>query len=533
MPRVATAIALIAAFALGAALRLDQITAQVLQGDEWHLVHQLTYYRPSYIALNLGVGDYGIPLALFDAAVMRRWPLSELVLRLPMLVAGLLTVVLLPIGLAGRTKDRVRALFALLLAISPFLISYSRLARTYALTLLVAYLAYALFAKATADAKVRWGPALGYGLACGLGAWLHAIVVPMLGAPVLARGLAEWRAPRPNWRPLAAAAIPAAIAVVLALAPPLLAHTEALSAKWGVDRVGWDTVWGALFLWFGTGSNVVFVVCLVLAVAGFGPVWRDVEYARWGYLGTALTVVVILVARPWWVDKPLAFGRYLLPVVPLLLLCVAAGAVRVSDRLATAVARDRGRAVWTLAVAAPLVAALWAFSPMPEQLRYPNSYTQDVYFQYDYREATNAARVGAAGISNSPFWATLASAPAGSLTIAVAPFHYATWEWPAAIWERDSRQRVVPAYLWGACVETRHGEVPPDRRFAFRNAVHLRNPEELVRRRIDYLAYFRPTRLPGMSEPLPACEAWVREHYGPPDYADDVLWVWRIRPVGG
>lgn len=527
--RIAVAVALAAAFALGAWLRLDQIGSQVLLGDEWHLVHQLTYYPPSYIASNLGIGDFGIPLALFDWVVMQKRPLSELSLRLPMIVAGLLTVVLLPMGLAGRAGDRVRVLFALLLAISPFLISYSRTVRTYALTLLAVYLAYALFGKATAGAKVRWGPALGYGLLCGLAAWLHAVVVPMVVAPVLARGLAEWRAPRPNWRPLAVPAVAAALAMALALVPPLVAHPEAASAKWGVDSVGWNTVWGALFLWFGTGSTAVVVVCIGLAVAGFGPVWRDVVYARWACVGVALTVLLVLVARPWWVDKPLAFGRYLLPAVPLLLLCVAAGVVRVADRASAALARGRGRAGWTVAAAAPLFVLLAAGSPMREQLRNPNSYTQDGYFQYDYRAASSAARLGAAGIPGSPFWATLASAPPGSLTIAVAPFRYATWEWPAAIWERDSRQRVIPAYLWGACVKTRHGEVPPDRRFAFRNAVHLRDPDELARRGIDYLAYYRPKPLPGMSEPIPECEAWVRERYGPPHYADDVLLAWRVR----
>ena len=125
--------------------------------------------------------------------------------------------------------------------------------------------------------------------------------------------------------------------------------------------------------------------------------------------------------------------------------------------------------------------------------------------------------------------ATLAGAPAGSITVAVAPFRYASFEWPAPIWERESHQRVIPAYLWGSCTQSRHGEVPPDERFAFRNAVHVADRAAMVARGVDYLAYFRPVQLPGMSAPLPECEAWVREHYGRPDYEDDALVVWRLR----
>jgi hypothetical protein len=129
----------------------------------------------------------------------------------------------------------------------------------------------------------------------------------------------------------------------------------------------------------------------------------------------------------------------------------------------------------------------------------------------------------------SPFWARLSSASPGSLTVAVAPFDYATYDWPAPLWERASRQRVIPAFLWGACKEYGAGEVPPDARFHFRNGVHLKDKSNIVARGVDYLAYYRPEPRPGNMTPLPQCEAWVREHYGPPDYEDDTLMVWRLR----
>ena len=528
-PRALFPLCLLAAFAVGAFLRLDQILSQVLLDDEWHLVHQLTYYSPKHMATSLGSADFGIPLALFYWVLMQWFAISELTLRLPMIVAGLLTVVVLPLGLRGRLSDRIIVLFALLLALSPFLISYSRTARPYALTLLAIFVAYWLFERAMAGPEIRWRPVLGYGILCGLVVWTHAITGPMLVAPIVVRAWGVWRGEGRARRPLIASAGVAALAMALAVLPPLLADPAALSGKSGIDAVTLDTFINASYLWFGTDTRAVVCACVVLAALGWGTVWRRVPMARWATLGLLATALTLLAAKPWFVDKSLAFGRYLLPVVPLLLLAMSAGVVRVADAVRGAIGVERGRSAWTLAVAAPLLATLWITSPMPEILEFPNSYAEHSYFQYDYRKAFSSARLGTSGISRSPFWNTLAEAPRGSLTIAVAPFRYASFEWPAPIWERESHQRVVPAYLWGTCTEGRHGEVPPDRRFDFRNAVHLKDRSAMAGRGVDYLAYFRPVTLEGMSPPLPECEGWVREHYGPPDYEDSALLVWRIR----
>src|SRR5450631_1516135 len=47
-------LALAAALAIGAWLRLDQLGSQVLIEDEWHAVHQLLYYSPKQVLLSLG-----------------------------------------------------------------------------------------------------------------------------------------------------------------------------------------------------------------------------------------------------------------------------------------------------------------------------------------------------------------------------------------------------------------------------------------------------------------------------------------------
>jgi hypothetical protein len=231
-------------------------------------------------------------------------------------------------------------------------------------------------------------------------------------------------------------------------------------------------------------------------------------------------------SKPWWVDRPLAFARYLLPIVPVLLLSLASGL----SRLATALSSRAPPSVvgWLPAALAGAAVVAWLpTTPIAETLRRPNSYTQHSYIQYDYREDRNPVRIGQALFPASAFWKTLASAPAGSLTVAVAPFRFSTYEWPAPIWEAESRQRVIPAYVWGACEKERYGEVPPGEDFPFRNAVHLAGGWYDLRQRVDYLAYYRGPRWSNVSPLMPQCEAWVRERFGRPFHEDAALIVWK------
>ena len=134
-----------ATVALGAALRLDQFAMQVLLDDEWHAVHQVLRRAPAAIVLELGHADYGIPLALYDWALARTIGLSETAMRLPMMLCGLATIVVLPLAVAARIGRAQTLAFALLLAISPLLVAYSQIARPYAIGVLLGWFAHGAF----------------------------------------------------------------------------------------------------------------------------------------------------------------------------------------------------------------------------------------------------------------------------------------------------------------------------------------------------------------------------------------------------
>ena len=122
-------------------------------------------------------------------------------MRGPMLVCGLATLVLFPLYVAPRLGGATAAVFAVLLAISPLLVVYSRMARPYAITLLLGWFAHARVPSLSCSvAGPGRSPALTYGAAATLATWLHPVVAPFVlapfavGAPRLRRVPAERRA---------------------------------------------------------------------------------------------------------------------------------------------------------------------------------------------------------------------------------------------------------------------------------------------------------------------------------------------------
>jgi hypothetical protein len=155
---------------------------------------------------------------------------------------------------------------------------------------------------------------------------------------------------------------------------------------------------------------------------------------------------------------------------------------------------------------------------------------------FDFRSGPNAARDTQSQIPMSPFWQTLADRPPDSLLVAAAPFRFESYDWDGTRWERKSRQRVVPGWLTGLCVERRPGELPARDGYAFSNAVRLSDREALASRGVDYVVWQKPwvplsqDRLEEGGDHVAGCEAALRAAFGPPAYEDAQVVAFRLAP---
>ena len=525
------------AVVLGATIRLDQFTAQVLIDDEWHAVHQLLRLSPAQMFLEFGHADYSIPLGMLDWLESRWFGLSETAMRWPMLACGLATLVMFPLYVAPRLGRATASVFALLLAISPLLDVYSRIARPYAITLLLGWVAHAQFQRFHAATRGGLRAGAAYAIAAATAIWLHVIVAPFVAAPFL-WAFADLRhaapaARRARFLRLAGLALVAGAMTAALMLPPLLAHPQALSVKAATDRPGLETLSGVWYAWLGTPSTAVVVLCVALAAVGARAVWRAMPIARTGTLGIALTFAAVMITSPAWSHVPLTLARYLLPMLPLLLLGTATGSVKVAGRIGAA-GTGWPRAAAALMAVLPLV-ALAVQSPLVPLLRHPNAQTVHFVHYLDFRADHNPYLPHIESIPMSPFWATLAAQPAGTLRIAAAPFYFESYDWDAPRWERASRQTVIPGFLTGLCVDRRWGEVPQAPEFRFRNAVHLADTAALAEHGIDYVVWqkpYVPLGRPGsMGGETAHCEAALRARFGTPAFEDPHLVAFRLPGV--
>jgi hypothetical protein len=329
---------LVPTWLVGAALRLYGVPSQVLVGDENHglrvavtipLSEILTVYRPV---------DPCIPLAalyrvLGDAGV----GLSELVVRLPSVLAGLAVLVGFPWFLARQGGGDRRAwtwaaVFAWLLAISPGLVYYSRIARPYAVIALLAPLAAAAFWRWWRGGGAGWAAV--YAVAGAASAWFHLATVPFVVAP-LAFGAVDLvarqarrsrKVPAPGRSFLALAAVgtglAAGIAAFLVPAWPSLVRLVRVKADDGaLDLTG---LWEVARLEAGTAAWLT-VLFWIAAAAGAASLARrlPVVTAYAACLVAAQWLGVVVVLRPSGIDHALVVHRYVLPTLPVVLLAVS------------------------------------------------------------------------------------------------------------------------------------------------------------------------------------------------------------------
>jgi hypothetical protein len=294
------------------------------------------------------IGSQSFAWVLYSPQVFGHPPLQYLVgwaagggqaaegwMRLPFVVAGVAAVV--AVGLLGRRLfgPATGLVAAALLAVSPFHVELSQLARPYALLVLGAAASWLMLVRALErGTALDW---IGFSVAAALSCYTHYLA----GMVVVAQGVmaAAWVARRRGEGALRALVSFAAVAV-------LLAPSTGLLERFAHGQVGGGRVSLATIVDFARGA-------LAYELLGAGPraaltggllvlgLWR---LRRRPELGLAVLAVLALpLAIVWAVNptQPLA-GRYFGFALPVVVLTVALGLVGVARGAGAACARVLG-----------------------------------------------------------------------------------------------------------------------------------------------------------------------------------------------
>jgi hypothetical protein len=380
-------------FAAGSCLRLYGLSSQILLDDEWlslkavigkSYFEVLTKFNP--------VDNSSLPFDIYNLALLHGPGWSEFALRLPVILAGLLSLVVLPLLVRNVFHERVALIFAALLAIAPFLIFYSRYARAYGLAALCCFSALLLFHLWLTTGKLCY--AAGYVMAGAFALCAHlfsmvAIFVPLgtaLGVGLAGRCKAASALRRQIIAPMRALWLAALLlaALLVPLCRPVL--RESANLPWGRGHLTLDAVWNAATLLSGTANVPLNALFYLLLLAGLFLLFKHYALLGWTCLSTiAAYAVVILASRPTGLDTGAVMLRYMIIAVPVALTLVALALDGLITRARQTPGIPRGLAI---VGAAGFLACLLAAGPLPALYGDPNNFDNHTAFQYSFKHTT-------------------------------------------------------------------------------------------------------------------------------------------------
>lgn len=393
-----------AACLAGATARAWNVRDQVLGGDELHAVATALAKPLGWILTHYSLADYSIPLT----AGLRVWrasggTLTELGMRVPGLVCGVLLVPLVAIAARRALGGGVAARLAWLVALSPVLVLYSRIVRSYA--------PMVLFATAAAIAAFAWietrtrRAAVVYVACAALATWFHLGAGPFVAAPlvfaVALRATQTERDATPSGRAIVLTGAGLVLAFWLFLAPARASLFALLGGVRQPVRPGpaaWRTV---AELQLGAPDAALALVALGLAVLGLATLARTrPRLAAFGATLVAGQITGLLVLSPAFFEYAFILNRYLLVCTPVLLLWIAVGL--------GALAPARPHAV-ALATAA-FLAIGFARGPLARA-----SFLHGSFVHHNDRVSFERERLRVDPAAQPRFYQSLAADPAGAL----------------------------------------------------------------------------------------------------------------------
>lgn len=298
----------------------------ILAGDELHLIRALGDAGAWDLLTSFRRQDHCRPLAgLFALLLTWNIPLNGWILRLPSLVAYACLLLLGPLWLYRTAGSRSASALAWLMATSPLAILYGRIVRPYAAVLFLVPASLLLFLAWERQRR----PALlgGHVLLGTLAAFFHPVVTPMVLAPAL---YALHRAAcRRSWRALTdvlIAPILTGLGVFFSLIPAWSSFRSLASSKMAAPSPGLIAHGDALKALSGTPSGLLAVVLISLMALGARDLAirhrRLASIVAWS---SAAQLAGIWVLRPLGFENGIQYARYLIGILPWLVLCMAIG----------------------------------------------------------------------------------------------------------------------------------------------------------------------------------------------------------------
>ncbi len=548
-------------------LRSYLLGDQVLIDDEWHGIYYIIGKSPGWLLTHFSIpGATCIPLNFYVwlLSVTTGW--TEILLRLPSWIFGVLCVAVCPL-LACKVVGPSRAAWlSLLLAISPLLIFYSRLCRPYSAVVFLGFATLLLAARWRQTGG--WWPAIWFAITGVLAVYFHLFAIVTVAAPVLAAIVHECflrfrRQPRvgpapslQSWLIVAGAmAVAGAILILPAMIHSLQGtfFTTALAGSLSLQPLP-----QLASLITGTNEPVLAGLFWLLLVVGAVDLCRRNPWFGGMLLSLyPLHALAILISRPDSAQVAIVLVRYAIILVPVSLLLVACGLQQVWEWAAAKLALRPGLQI--LAVTALVMVFVFA-GPLPRCYVSPNNFTSHGVFQQTYRPIDWARSFQSdftppdfplvltiRADEVSPFYRELAKAPNGR-PIVEYPMMVGNHCNPLYYYQHFHRRPVIVGYatdvsldhgmangyIYGNCyIDQILSLVNQPAILRFRNLVSINDVAAMRARNAEYIILHKQfeAQLSVFAIPLPNIDGLsqaYRASLGAPAYEDANIVVFRL-----
>jgi len=504
----------------GGLIRCFRIGDQIVLDDEWHALNVVQNTGYAFIFSHLGHADHSIPLALFYEWLSHSFGLDEITMRLPSLIAGIGVIVIFPLLMRPWLCRYERLVTAALLAISPFLINFSRVARPYSMiTLLTACslpLAWRWWKNSRGGSGVAWF------MCTVLAAWLNPISLTISLAPFLWFGAEAiiTGAKGNGWRPLfrlISIGMAAGVAVAALFYLPLTTDFISLTIKSGMDRTNPETWAVLLALFSGSGHDLVALAMTLAALAGLVILsMRAGMFGAWLAFVALVSGMAVAMTGAQWINYGLVPARYLSGLLPVFLALVSIALVSAGRRLQK-VSHHSTIALhgFTLVVLLVLVTT----GPLLSWDMLHSQFVHHLANQFDFKPSRNAILKAHESLQFEPFYAEIAKLhPRRDAVIIEAPWYLESNFNPLYASQKIHGQHLLIGFVGGLCAGRLYGELRPEvSGLKFRNFVWL---TDLLEGNVsaDYLV-LRRAGIEG-ARPIEmefgVCEKAMRDRFGAP-----------------
>ena len=508
----------------GIFFRLYQLRGQILVDDEWHAVHMILGFGYRGIFTDFGMADHCIPFTLLYEFLLNNFWISEFLMRLPSIAAGFLALLIVPLLLRRVIGKRAALVTVCLLSISPLHVFYSRMARPYALSMLLSFIAVMAFYFWWTEKGKAW--IYIYVITGAASVWCLLPALPFTAGPFLfalfhsafrkelTQGIKKLLVPGLGF-----------LAGLLALLlPPIMSKPGAIWEKAGQDTVTLQSLIGSCELFAGTFHLWLVVGLMLLSAGGFYIlIRRNFLFGLYSLVLVCLQIAGFLIAGPVGSPMSILLNRYSIAVLPIFLAWVA---MPFAQDTGTKWAGAAGKYSFI-----PLCLLLLFFGPFRGIYFYPNHLTNCPTYQISYdreriRKAIKPQKV-------SFFYKELAGFENGEKTLLEAPWHYNDNIYSYYQWFH--KQHMYIGFVGDLDGTFRAGEVPVnDSRFRFRNFIHVNDFSQIEKKGVDFVIFHKELERERESN-IPVYVAdvsnWIkmyRERYGEPYYEDYFLAVFRI-----